>query len=248
MNANAPLRQKSMSLEICEERNVSNLSFHSQHNKTCKIVRRIAKAILYVSGISLMSIIIFMTLPKIESTQYEMGICNVTKTMLNMNPTKRLHCRCSQPSSDAKCVIYYPCLQIFASFKLDNAAEIEAMVVHDRRQVDEECSYKLHRSICYTTNSVYREVEAFREKWGQIQSPYKCFYKSANPTRIILTNKAPSLTLTVNLTIFPAVGIMFGLLLTYFKTQISSFIIYKTSYGCNDECVSLSTNADLESI
>lgn len=197
-----------------------HLNDNTLHAQAVKKVKRVANAILVSSGLFLLLVMIIVTLPKLESVQYEIGICNVTKTILNRNPGHQLQCHCSvQLNSNKKCSIYYPCLQIYVSFT-DSVSVYEALVVRDRRRITEGCSYKLRDYDCKTKSDVYKHVESFREKWGLINSSYDCFHASRHPDRVTLTNKSPSTALTVNLTLFPCIGLAIGLVMLHFKEQI----------------------------
>ena len=221
---------------------VNNVSWPQQARATnINMVERIAKGVLVTSSLFLLLVLVLVTLPKIESAQYELGFCNVTATRLITNSDKRLQCHCNGRNSNSKCTIYYPCLQIYVSF--DNASAREALVVRDRRRIAEECSYKLRDYDCGTTDDVYRNVNSFRERWGSINSSYECYYNSRNPARVILTNTAPTAALAVTLTLLPSVGIVIGLLMKYFKEKISLKMLRKLRLGVNEDFVSVRTTA-----
>ena len=195
-----------------------HLNDNSPQVKIVKRVKKLGNAILVSSGLTLLIVMVTVTLPKLESLQYHIGTCKVKKTFLNMDPGKKLHCRCEELKSESKCLIYYPCLQIYVSF--DHLSTREVLVVNDRRRISETCSYKLRDYDCKTKNDVYKHVERFREKWGLMNSSYHCFHTSRHPDQVTLANEAPSTALTVNLTLFPCIGIAIGLLMLHFKEQI----------------------------
>lgn len=209
----------------------------SQQTEIIKKVERVAKGVLVTSSLFLLLVLVLLTLPKIESTNFVMGFCNVTATKLITTHDKRLQCNCIKRSSNAKCTIYYPCLQIYASY--NNRSARDALVVKDRRQIAEECSYKLRDTECGTTEEVYSHVEGFREQWGLINSSYECYYNSRNPARVVLTNNAPNTILTVTLTLISSVGVAVGLVMTYLKEHISLIMFRRVRHSGNEHLVSL---------
>ena len=121
----------------------------SQQADLIKKVTRVAKGILVTSILSLLLVLVLVTLPKIESSRFKLGICSVTATKLITAQDKRLRCDCIKRNTNAKCTIYYPCLQIYVSY--NNRSQYDALVVRDRRQMTKECSYILRDSECKTT-------------------------------------------------------------------------------------------------
>lgn len=216
-------------------------AFSRSQQAKIKMVERVAKGVLVSSSLFLLLVLVLATLPKIESAQYKMGVCNVTETKLITDPDKRLQCHCTKRNSNTKCTIYYPCLQIYVYY--NNISVSEALVVKNRRRIHEECSYKLRDYDCKTTDDVYRHVEGFRERWGLLHSLYECYYTSRNPTRVILTNRAPSTALAVTLTLLPSVGIVIGLLMICLKERICGLIMLRKRLGVNEDLVSLATTA-----
>lgn len=188
-----------------------------------KKVTRIAKGILVTSILSLLLVLVLVTLPKIESSKFKLGGCTVTATKLITTHDKRLRCDCIKRNSNSKCTIYYPCLQIYVSF--NNRSEHDALVVKDRRQITRECSYILRDSECGTTEEVYRNVNGFLERWGSVNSSYKCYHNSRIQDRVILTNNALDTVLAVTLTLISSVGVAIGLALFCLKKQISLIIL-----------------------
>lgn len=221
-----------------------NVNWPRQQATNIKMVERIAKGVLVSSSLFLLLVLVLVTLPKIESAQYEMGFCNVTTTKLITDSSRRLQCHCAGRNSHTKCIIYYPCLQIYVSY--NNASLHEALVVKDRRRITDECSYKLRDYDCGTTNGVYRYVKSFSERWGSRNSSYECYYNSKNPARVVLTNTAPSTILAVTLTLLPSVGVVAGLSIKRFKEQISLAMLRKFRLGSNGEFVSVATASDDE--
>ena len=209
-----------------------HLNDNTPQATTVKKVKRVANAILVSCGLFLLLVMVLVTLPKLESTQYVMGICNVTGTKLNKEPGKQLQCHCAEQNSDTKCTIFYPCLQVYVSY--NNVSVREALVVKDRRRISEECSYKLRDYACQTKDDVYKHVETFREKWGVIHSSYKCFHASRHPNRVTLSNKAPSTALAVNLTLFPCIGVVIGLVMLHYKEQIGLIVLRRLRIGVHE--------------
>ena len=196
----------------------------SQQADLIKKVTRVAKGILVTSILSLLLVLVLVTLPKIESSRFKLGICSVTATKLITAQDKRLRCDCIKRNTNAKCTIYYPCLQIYVSY--NNRSEHDALVVRDRRQITKECSYILRDSECGTTADVYKHVNVFREQWDSKSSSYKCYHNPRIPARVILINNALSTVLAATLTLISSVGVIIGLLLFYLKKQIS-LIMFK---------------------
>ena len=221
-----------------------NANWSRQQVTNIKLVERIAKSVLVFSSLFLLLVLVLVTLPKIESAQYEMGFCNVTATKLITDSERRLQCHCTGRNSYTKCIIYYPCLQIYVSY--NNASLREALVVKNRRRITDKCSYKLRDYDCGTTDDVYRDVKSFNERWGLRNSSYECYYSSRNPARVILTNTAPSTILAVTLTLLPFVGLVVGLSLKCFKEQISLVMLRKLRLGVNEDFVSVATASDDE--
>ena len=220
-----------------------NVNWPRQQATNIKMVERIAKGVLVSSSLFLLLVLVLVTLPKIESAQYEMGFCNVTATKL-ITDYGRLQCHCTRRNRYTKCIIYYPCLQIYVSY--NNISLREALVVKDRRRITDECSYKLRDYDCGTTDDVYRHVKSFSERWGSRNSSYECYYNSRNPARVILTNTAPSTILAVILTSLPSVGVVAGLSIKCFKEQISLVMLRKLKLGLNEDFVSVATASDDE--
>ena len=221
-----------------------HLNDNTRQAKTVKTVKRVANAVIVSSSLFLLLVMVLVTLPKLESAQYEMGMCNVTGTRLNVASGKQLQCHCAEHNSNTKCTIYYPCLQIYVSY--NNESVRKALVVRDRRRISEECSYKLRDYDCQTKNDVYKLVENFREKWGLIHSSYECFHASRHPNRVTLTNKAPGTALAVNLTLFPCIGIVIGLVMLHFKEQLGLMIVRKLKLGVNEGYLPLALVRDGE--
>ena len=221
-----------------------NGNWPRQQATNIKLVERIAKSVLVASSLCLLLVLVLVTLPNIESAQYQMGFCNVTVTKLVTDSDRRLQCHCTGRDRNTKCTIYYPCLQIYVSY--NNATLREALVVKNRRRITNECSYKLRDYDCGTTDDVYRHVKSFSERWGSRNLSYECFYNSRNPARLILTNWALSTILAVTLTLLPSVGVVVGLSMKCFKEQISLVMVPKLRLGVNEDFVSVATASDDE--
>lgn len=221
-----------------------HLHDNSPQAKTLKAVKRIANVILVCSGLFLLLEMVLVTLPKLESVQYGTGMCNVTSTKLNTNGGKQLRCHCVGQNGNSKCTIYYPCLQIFVSY--NNESEREALVVKDRRQISEQCSYKLRDYDCQTKDDVYQHLESFREKWGSIPLTYQCFRASRHPDRVTLTNEAPSTSLALSMTLLPCTGIVIGLVMLHFKEQIGLMLLRKRRLDVNEGYLPLAVEGDPE--
>ena len=221
-----------------------HLDDNTPQAKTIKTVKKVANAILASSGLFLLLVMVIVTLPKLESAQYMMGMCKVTETKLNTNAANQLQCHCSGHNSNTKCAIFYPCLQIFVAY--NNGSASEALVVRDRRRISDQCSYKLRDYDCQTKNDVYKHVESFREKWGLIHSSYQCFHASRHPDRVTLTNDAPSTVLAINLTLFPCIGVIIGLIMSHFKERMGLMILRKRRTGVNEGYLPLALAGDIE--
>lgn len=221
-----------------------HLDDNTPQAKTIKTVKRVANAVIAFSGLFLLLVMVIVTLPKLESAQYIMGMCNVTETKLNTDAAKQLQCHCSGHNSNSKCTIHYPCLQIFVSY--NNASASEALVVRDRRRISEQCSYKLRDYDCQTKNDVYKHVESFRKKWGLIHSTYQCFHASRHPDRVTLTNEAPSAVVAINLTLFPCIGVIIGLVMSHFKERIGLMILRKRRVAISEGYLPLAVVGDRE--
>ena len=217
----------------------------SQQADLIKKVTRVAKGILVTSILSLLLVLVLVTLPKIESSRFKLGICSVTATKLITAQDKRLQCDCIKRNTNAKCTIYYPCLQIYVSY--NNRSEHDALVVRDRRQITKECSYILRDSECKTTADVYKHVNVFLEQWGSKNSSYKCYHNPRIPARVILINNALSTVLAATLTLISSVGVVIGLLLFCLKKQIS-LIMFKRVRRLrgNEQLVSLAQGSAID--
>jgi len=202
--------------------------------KSMKSVKRVANANLVCCGIVLLLEMILVALPKLESMQYWIGTCNVRNMKLNRAAGgKQLRCHCSGHTANTKCTIYYPCIQILVSFSHDTVRS--ALVVRDRRRISEQCSYKLRDYDCRTKEEAFQHLEKFREKWGLINSSYRCFHSSRHPDKVILSNEAPSIVLALFLTIFPIAGIAFSLVMLRFKKQIALMILRRRRNGAKQK-------------
>lgn len=217
----------------------------SQQADLIKKVTRVAKGILVTSILSLLLVLVLVTLPKIESSRFKLGICSVTATKLITAQDKRLRCDCIKRNTNAKCTIYYPCLQIYVSY--NNQSEHDALVVRDRRQITKECSYILRDSECGTTADVYKHVNVFLEQWGSKSSSYKCYQNPRIPARVILINNALSTVLAATLTLISSVGVIIGLLLFYLKKQISLIMFKRVRrFRGNEQLVSLAQGSAID--
>ena len=217
----------------------------SQQADLIKKVTRVAKGILLTSILSLLLVLVLVTLPKIESSRFKLGICSVTATKLITAQDKRLRCDCIKRNTNAKCTIYYPCLQIYVSY--NNRSEHDALVVRDRRQITKECSYILRDSECGTTADVYKHVNVFLEQWGSKSSSYKCYQNTKIPARVILINNALSTVLAATLTLISSVGVVIGLLLFCLKKQISLIMFKRVRrFRGNEQLVSLAQGSAID--
>ena len=217
----------------------------SQQADLIKKVTRVAKGILVTSILSLLLELVLVTLPKIESSRFKLGICSVTATKLITAQDKRLRCDCIKRNTNAKCTIYYPCLQIYVSY--NNRSEHDALVVRDRRQITKECSYILRDSECGTTADVYKHVNVFLEQWGSKSSSYKCYQNPRIPARVILINNALSTVLAATLTLISSVGVIIGLLLFCLKKQISLIMFKRVRrFRGNEQLVSLAQGSAID--
>ena len=217
----------------------------SQQADLIKKVTRVAKGILVTSILSLLLVLVLVTLPKIESSRFKLGICSVTATKLITAQDKRLRCDCIKRNTNAKCTIYYPCLQIYVSY--NNRSEHDALVVRDRRQITKECSYILRDSECGTTADVYKHVNVFLEQWGSKSSSYKCYQNTRIPARVILINNALSTALAAALTLISSVGVVIGLLLFCLKKQISLIMFKRVRrFRGNEQLVSLAQGSAID--
>ena len=217
----------------------------SQQADLIKKVTRVAKGILVTSILSLLLVLVLVTLPKIESSRFKLGICSVTATKLITAQDKRLRCDCIKRNTNAKCTIYYPCLQIYVSY--NNRSEHDALVVRDRRQITKECSYILRDSECGTTADVYKHVNVFLEQWGSKSSSYKCYQNPRIPARVILINNALSTVLAAALTLISSVGVVIGLLLFCLKKQISLIMFKRVRrFRGNEQLVSLAQGSAID--
>lgn len=217
----------------------------SQQADLIKKVTRVAKGILLTSILSLLLVLVLVTLPKIESSRFKLGICSVTATKLITAQDKRLRCDCIKRNTNAKCTIYYPCLQIYVTY--NNRSEHDALVVRDRRQITKECSYILRDSECGTTADVYKHVNVFLEQWGSKSSSYKCYQNTRIPARVILINNALSTALAAALTLISSVGVVIGLLLFCLKKQISLIMFKRVRrFRGNEQLVSLAQGSTID--
>ena len=217
----------------------------SQQADLIKKVTRVAKGILLTSILSLLLVLVLVTLPKIESSRFKLGICSVTATKLITAQDKRLRCDCIKRNTNAKCTIYYPCLQIYVSY--NNRSEHDALVIRDRRQITKECSYILRDSECGTTADVYKHVNVFLEQWGSKSSSYKCYQNTRIPARVILINNALSTVLAATLTLISSVGVVIGLLLFCLKKQISLIMFKRVRrFRGNEQLVSLAQGSAID--
>lgn len=217
----------------------------SQQADLIKKVTRVAKGILVTSILSLLLVLVLVTLPKIESSRFKLGICSVTATKLITAQDKRLRCDCIKRNTNAKCTIYYPCLQIYVTY--NNRSEHDALVVRDRRQITKECSYILRDSECGTTADVYKHVNVFLEQWGSKSSSYKCYQNTRIPARVILINNALSTVLAATLTLISSVGVVIGLLLFCLKKQISLIMFKRVRrFRGNEQLVSLAQGSAID--
>ena len=217
----------------------------SQQADLIKKVTRVAKGILVTSILSLLLVLVLVTLPKIESSRFKLGICSVTATKLITAQDKRLRCDCIKRNTNAKCTIYYPCLQIYVTY--NNRSEHDALVVRDRRQITKECSYILRDSECGTTADVYKHVNVFLEQWGSKSSSYKFYQNPRIPARVILINNALSTVLAATLTLISSVGVVIGLLLFCLKKQISLIMFKRVRrFRGNEQLVSLAQGSAID--
>ena len=73
----------------------------SQQADLIKKVTRVAKGILVTSILSLLLVLVLVTLPKIESSRFKLGICSVTDTKLITAQDERPQCHFIKRNTNA---------------------------------------------------------------------------------------------------------------------------------------------------
>lgn len=203
-----------------------------QHSRLISYLKFFGNITLLTSSLILFLVVVILTLPAVESYAYKSTTCIVNDVKVIFNSSSRQTCMCKTHSNaGTRCTIYYPCLQVFVNYTDSENVSHTAMVSRHWRDIGEHCSYKLRNSECSTKAAVYTKLESFREQWGKRKKAYSCYYKSWNWKHVLLHNESPNLTLVVNCTLWPAVGVVVGILLLMFNKRLAEFC--KRTCGMN---------------
>lgn len=205
------------------------------------------------SGSVFIGFLIFVSvvLPSLENKGYVYSMCNVTKFLVLTDSYSRLNCKCpvSVENHVTKCVIYYPCLRVFASFVDSLGILHEGLVVKSRRHVEEICSYRVPEYDCLTENAVYEKLKKMKNKYGQPGTSFPCYYKERQPGYVVLTSKHLVKTHLVNAILWPCLGAVIGLVLMLYNrvlALLTCYCGYKKENTNNDEhLLPLTSNTDL---
>ncbi|XP_031555146.1 uncharacterized protein LOC116292046 [Actinia tenebrosa] len=189
-----------------------------------------------------------LVLPSLENNGYVYSMCNVTKFLVLTDSYNRLSCKCPVPDKRdvTKCVIYYPCLQIFASF-VDSLGELrQGLVVKCRRHVGENCSQRIPYYDCSTENAVYKRLKELKDKYGRPGTSFSCYYKANQPGYILLTSKQLLKTQVLNLILWPCLGAMVGFMLMMYNRVLSMYYCGYKQKRTNDaeDLLPLADNMD----
>lgn len=187
------------------------------------------------SGSVFIGFLVFVSfvLPSLENKGYVYSMCNVTKFLVLTDSYNRLNCKCpvSVENDVTKCVIYYPCLQIFASFVDSLGILREGLVVKCRRHVGEKCSQRVPDYDCSTENAVYKKLRRLKDKYGEPGTSFSCYYKVSQPGYVVLTSEHMLKTHVVNVILWPCLGAVIGLILMLYNRVLSVLSTYYRGYS-----------------
>jgi hypothetical protein len=162
-------------------------------------------------------------LPALENKGYVHSMCNVTKFIILTESYNRLKCKCPPNRDITRCAIYYPCLQIIASYSNSLGKPQQGLVVKCRRHVGDKCSYTIPDYDCLTENVVYRRLKNLKDKYGRLGITFSCYYRTNQPGYVVLTSKRLIKKHMLNIILWPCLGAMIGLILMLYSKVLSTY-------------------------
>ena len=199
---------------------MESFASRSQGSRLIKYLKFFGILTLLVSALLLFLMVVIYTLPAMESYKYKQTTCVVDRLKVLSGRSDRQTCECKSKVDGTRCIIYFPCLQVFVNYTDNRNTVHKTMIIRHWRNIGEHCSYKIRRSECESEESVLAELESFRQRRGKRGQTYECFYKKGS-RHVLLHNDSYDHTLVVHGTLWPAVGVLVGLMLIAFKRQIA---------------------------
>lgn len=183
---------------------------------------RLCGTLLWV-GSFLVGFLLFVALilPTLDSKGYISTLCNVTDFTLREN-RNRQKCDCVPDKDESKCVIFYPCVQLIASYNLEGKQR-RALVVKCPRHAKDKCSYTVREYDCISERSVYNQLKNFRDTFATFGKVFTCHVKPDQPDRVLLMANHLKHKHVINIVLWPALGVVIGLILTVSSKIVSSY-------------------------
>lgn len=184
---------------------------------------RLCGTLLWVGSI-LVGFLLFVAiiLPTLESKGYVSTLCNVTDFTLRKDKYHRLKCNCVPEKDGSKCVIYYPCIQLVASYSLEGKIR-QALVVKCRRHIGNTCSYTIRDYDCTSERSVYNQLKAFRDRFATIGKSFTCQVNTDKPKYVLLMANHLTQKHLINVVLWPALGVVIGLIMMVSSKILSTY-------------------------
>ena len=196
----------------------------SENNRAGLIAGRVRLCgTLVLVGSVFVGFLLFVSLilPALESKGYVKTLCNVTEFSLQTDQYHRLKCNCPPNDDSSRCVIFYPCLQLLASYEIDTPQQ--ALVVKCRRHVGDKCSYIIRDYECASERSVYKELKNYRDRFGRVGLTFPCYIKANQPGYAVLMSNHLKTKHVVNVILWPCLGAMMGLIMMMSSKILSSY-------------------------
>lgn len=216
----------------------------SEHTRAGLIAGRVrlCGTLLFV-GSFLIGFLLFvaMILPTLENSGYVETVCN--RTDFTVSKLHDMKCNCLPEDGSSKCVIHYPCLQLFATYNVRGRTQ-RALVVKCRRHVGDKCSYTINDYDCISEKSVYGQLKGFRDRFAGLGKSSTCYVKADQPNYAVLIRKRLEKHRIVNVILWPCLGIMVGMIMMISSKILSSYYCNHYIYHRADDMEPLATYTD----
>ncbi|XP_048585569.1 uncharacterized protein LOC125568109 [Nematostella vectensis] len=185
--------------------------FRQKQANTAAKVKLCGQVLAVGSLFSGFVLFVSVVLPVLEDYGYQPTQCNVTASRILTDKAHRLSCKCPHSGDVTRCVIYYPCLQVIASYGTAAGAS-KALVVRNRRRVGDKCSFMVRDYECLSEKHVYSQLKDFKEGWGGEGMSYSCHFKPERSDYVLLSCRHRMQMHVVNVTVWPCLGLVLGVL------------------------------------
>jgi len=184
---------------------------------------RLCGTLLWVGSL-LVGFLLFVALilPTLESKGYLSTLCNVTDFTLRRENHNRQKCNCVPENDETKCIIFYPCVQVIASYNLEGKTR-RALVVKCRRHVGNKCSYTVREYDCISERAVYNQLKDFRNTFATVGKRFECHVKPDEPDYVLLMANHLKQKHLMNIVLWPGLGVVIGLLMTVSSKILSTY-------------------------